>query len=138
MHDESTSTIGLHSRRKAQHCLRSRTSQGHCISTHSDVTTKHTASRYQKKKTAGRAETRSTPKESPLAEPQSNGHVKSAVMEVTGMIRSVSLRSCDFAQNGNAKHCKPWVRTSQVSRSSRAILDETTRGDARKWSPNTP
>ena len=53
---------------------------------HSDVINK---SDGPKKKAAGQAEIRSTPEESPPAEPKGNVHVRCAVKEVTGMIRRV-------------------------------------------------
>ena len=115
-----------------------------------------------KKKAAGRAETRSTPEESPLAEPKSNGHVKSTVMEVTGMIRSVReiLRRAAFlfgkmiyvhvalpemAMQGIASlgfvraryhvhHVRFWMRRLEVMRGSGARrLHEGTRWSTDMW-----
>ena len=113
-------------RRKAWHFLQSRTSQGHCSALNIlDVINKSDGAHsvtVPKKKATGQAEIRSAPEESPPAEPSSNGHVKSA-----GTVRSVfqfgktvyvhlAILPCPKWQ-GTA--CKPWVHTSQVSRSSR-------------------
>ena len=116
MHDKSTNTSGasvVEAKGTAPFAVTDVARSLQCIG-HSGVINKSDGAlsvKVQKQKAEGQAEIKSSPEESSPAEREN--------LRTLVSIREDDLRSCGRAQNGKARQCNPWVRTSQVSRSSR-------------------
>ena len=136
MHDKSINTIGasaIEAKGIAPFAVTDVARSLQCIG-HSDVINKSDGAlsvKVQKQKAEGQAEIKSSPKESSPAERE---NLRRPSFQFGKMIY-VLVAMPKMARQGNGS--LGFVR-ARYHAPAGAMLDETSRGDARKWSPKTP